>query len=74
MLCNQGTPKTVRLEAEKELGVCTGQQLKAELKDIKRSIEKGETNTEYAETKMEVEGRAKQAPVEVSDNILDNLD
>ena len=26
MLCNQGAPKNVRLEAEKELGVCTGQR------------------------------------------------
>ena len=25
MLSNQGTPENVRLEAEKELGVCTGQ-------------------------------------------------
>ncbi len=26
MLCTQGTPKNVRLEGEKELGVCTAQQ------------------------------------------------
>ena len=25
MLCNQGTPKNVRLEGENELGACTGQ-------------------------------------------------